>query len=186
MIRRPPRSTLFPYTTLFRSTLPILARARFVHEVDLLEAVGATAVVAEEYEGSIELVRQTLSHFDFHAAAVRKFADALREEDYGVIRVAKELEIDPWLADLLREEDHDWITVPAAFQPGMNLAELDVRARTGVSIVAVERGGTIDSVPAPTYTPRPGDRLLVLGAAGSLSLLAEFFEAEKSFESDSR
>src|SRR6266498_2209787 len=26
MIRRPPRSTLFPYTTLFRSTLPRVAR----------------------------------------------------------------------------------------------------------------------------------------------------------------
>src|SRR2546429_3777394 len=32
MIRRPPRSTLFPYTTLFRSrpVAPVLARARFV------------------------------------------------------------------------------------------------------------------------------------------------------------
>src|SRR5215469_18625122 len=28
MIRRPPRSTLFPYTTLFRPDLPILGRAR--------------------------------------------------------------------------------------------------------------------------------------------------------------
>src|SRR5689334_24644324 len=27
MIRRPPRSTLFPYTTLFRSTLPMNPRA---------------------------------------------------------------------------------------------------------------------------------------------------------------
>src|SRR5258708_10660198 len=27
MIRRPPRSTLFPYTTLFRSALPVAARA---------------------------------------------------------------------------------------------------------------------------------------------------------------
>src|SRR2546429_1919549 len=26
MIRRPPRSTLFPYTTLFRSTLPVFTR----------------------------------------------------------------------------------------------------------------------------------------------------------------
>src|SRR2546429_1778936 len=32
MIRRPPRSTLFPYTTLFRSsTLPVLRRGRFHH-----------------------------------------------------------------------------------------------------------------------------------------------------------
>src|SRR3712207_6865545 len=28
MIRRPPRSTLFPYTTLFRSRLPLRSRAR--------------------------------------------------------------------------------------------------------------------------------------------------------------
>src|SRR2546429_6067397 len=29
MIRRPPRSTLFPYTTLFRSPTPDAARARY-------------------------------------------------------------------------------------------------------------------------------------------------------------
>src|SRR5256885_7804660 len=28
MIRRPPRSTLFPYTTLFRSEVPLLGRVR--------------------------------------------------------------------------------------------------------------------------------------------------------------
>src|SRR2546430_2982707 len=31
MIRRPPRSTLFPYPTLFRSAVPILAVARPLH-----------------------------------------------------------------------------------------------------------------------------------------------------------
>ena len=36
MIRRPPRSTLFPYTTLFRSTPP--------GEIDLTGATGATVV----------------------------------------------------------------------------------------------------------------------------------------------
>src|SRR3712207_8223755 len=37
MIRRPPRSTLFPYTTLFRSGLP-------VHLLPLLRRAGAAAV----------------------------------------------------------------------------------------------------------------------------------------------
>src|SRR3712207_7201977 len=32
MIRRPPRSTLFPYTTLFRSTLDTLAAMRLARE----------------------------------------------------------------------------------------------------------------------------------------------------------
>src|SRR3954466_15977247 len=31
MIRRPPRSTLFPYTTLFRSIAPAIGRARIAH-----------------------------------------------------------------------------------------------------------------------------------------------------------
>lgn len=155
--------------------LPILARARFVHEVDSLEAVGASTVVAEEYEGSIEVLRQALTHFDFHPNAIRNFADALREEDYGVIRAAPELQIDPWLVELLREEKHDWVTVPMTFDAGMSLAELDVRARTGVSIVAVDRAGTIDAVPAPSFRPRAGDRLLVLGCPSSLTSLEGLF-----------
>src|SRR2546427_7378711 len=36
MIRRPPRSTLFPYTTLFRSTIPThLAGDKYVSAVDV-------------------------------------------------------------------------------------------------------------------------------------------------------
>jgi len=95
-----------------------------------------------------------------------------------VIRSAPELEIDPWLVELLREEEHDWITVPSTFRSGLSLAELDVRARTGVSIVAVDRAGAIDTVPAPTFTPRAGDRLLVLGASSALSSLEGLFKME--------
>src|SRR5690349_23309162 len=31
MIRRPPRSTLFPYTTLFRSLIPLECRAKYLY-----------------------------------------------------------------------------------------------------------------------------------------------------------
>src|SRR5256886_5431040 len=36
MIRRPPRSTLFPYTTLFRSAIGGLAKGNLVKEIDAL------------------------------------------------------------------------------------------------------------------------------------------------------
>src|SRR3712207_8592222 len=45
MIRRPPRSTLFPYTTLFRSRRDPLVEARLQHEVE--RRLGGTADVAE-------------------------------------------------------------------------------------------------------------------------------------------
>src|SRR5688572_31259077 len=37
MIRRPPRSTLFPYTTLFRSRLRLRRRATDLHLADVAE-----------------------------------------------------------------------------------------------------------------------------------------------------
>src|SRR5688572_33216827 len=44
MIRRPPRSTLFPYTTLFRSGDSFAPRARVVDELDELQPVTPRAV----------------------------------------------------------------------------------------------------------------------------------------------
>src|SRR2546430_6322490 len=46
MIRRPPRSTLFPYTTLFRSQLhhPQQALAALAHLVAACRAVGANRI----------------------------------------------------------------------------------------------------------------------------------------------
>src|SRR3712207_6908803 len=54
MIRRPPRSTLFPYTTLFRSTHDMSAVQRFCDRAMLLEKgriveMGETDLVSERY-----------------------------------------------------------------------------------------------------------------------------------------
>src|SRR2546421_7237169 len=57
MIRRPPRSTLFPYTTLFRS-------AKYIHVVghpvvnasgDVIELVGTAMDVTEQHEARAAL-----------------------------------------------------------------------------------------------------------------------------------
>src|SRR5256886_13856461 len=54
MIRRPPRSTLFPYTTLFRSTPPIFAHVPLILGADksrLSKRHGATDVNMYRTEG---------------------------------------------------------------------------------------------------------------------------------------
>src|SRR5689334_24124195 len=50
MIRRPPRSTLFPYTTLFRSDDAVARRAAAQHDVDARRA--AVAAAAHEVAGA--------------------------------------------------------------------------------------------------------------------------------------
>src|SRR2546422_8579412 len=48
MIRRPPRSTLFPYTTLFRSTEALHGLARALQDLDRLdEAIEVSNRIAE-------------------------------------------------------------------------------------------------------------------------------------------
>src|SRR2546430_11448439 len=44
MIRRPTRSTLFPYTTLFRSYTDVRQRPQRSHEIDRVLALGGVAV----------------------------------------------------------------------------------------------------------------------------------------------
>src|SRR5256886_17629732 len=51
MIRRPPRSTLFPYTTLFRSRAPL----RLQRALDARTAVGAAVMLEESLNPSLQL-----------------------------------------------------------------------------------------------------------------------------------
>src|SRR5471030_3347761 len=54
MIRRPPRSTLFPYTTLFRSGLGLLARLGRRGLTDLL---GDAVLRSEEHTSELQSLR---------------------------------------------------------------------------------------------------------------------------------
>lgn len=147
---------------------PILARTRYVREVDYLSSAGATIVVAEEFEGSIELVARALETFDVPMGAIARFTEALREEGYGAIRAPAALPIDPWLIELLDHTETEWVEVPLAFVDGPTLGELDIRAQTGGNVLVIERGANSHPNPPPHFALKGGDRLLVLGGAENL------------------
>src|SRR5437868_10236764 len=75
MLRRPPRSTLFPYTTLFRSHAETRAAAR--HEVAddegvgavLIDVLGTKANAADALAGGLMTVKP---HLDTSDVAVRE------------------------------------------------------------------------------------------------------------------
>src|SRR2546430_16683429 len=65
MIRRPPRSTLFPYTTLFRSTVALSQRHEAFHPPEQrvrvvllgLHVDGLVVVLGVDDRGEVELLR---------------------------------------------------------------------------------------------------------------------------------
>jgi CPA2 family monovalent cation:H+ antiporter-2 len=156
---------------------PILARTRFVRDVDELYDAGATVVVAEEFEGSLEVASQTLELFEIPVGAIRNFTDALREEGYGAIRVSPQARLDPWLTELLQEVSTQWIEVPGDFEGETSMLSLGIRERTGANIVGVDRDGVMTANPAPIFELTAGDRLLVIANSDQIrelnALLAE-------------
>lgn len=152
---------------------PVLARTRYVREVDPLESAGASSVVAEEFEGSIELVARALEIFGIPAGAIARFTQALREEGYGAIRSPAALPMDPWLVELLDQVSTQWVEVPADLPEHVTLERLDVRARTGANVLVIERDGVSTTNPGPDFALRSGDRLLVLGDKANLEALGD-------------
>src|SRR3712207_8461599 len=63
MIRRPPRSTLFPYTTLFRSNpnLHIMSQVSWEKNIDKLKKAGANEVISPSAVSGRRMVSELLS-----------------------------------------------------------------------------------------------------------------------------
>src|SRR3712207_7540409 len=98
MIRRPPRSTLFPYTTLFRSLSELLAFRRTIH---LAEATGAAVyfvhtsaregveAVAEARAKGLPIYAETLHHYACFTRS-EEHTSELQSRQYLVCRLLLE------------------------------------------------------------------------------------------------
>lgn len=65
-----------------------------------------------------------------------------------------------------------WIVVPAGSAAiGGTLRSLDLRAKTGATVVAVERAGAVSRNPGPDWAIAPGDVLAALGDAAQIAAL---------------
>src|SRR3712207_7850414 len=87
MIRRPPRSTLFPYTTLFRSAQT---------EADLLKwaqdwhALGALPFPSEEYNAALEQLTERFAGRGVMAGRSEEHTSELQSRQYLVCRLLLE------------------------------------------------------------------------------------------------
>src|SRR3989442_15110925 len=75
MIRRPPRSTLFPYTTLFREhfDLPAIAQHRYGHDdlfLGIAEHLVETRIEVQQLSGVVETLHHRLERVLFRQERV--------------------------------------------------------------------------------------------------------------------
>ena len=153
-------------------SVPILARTRFVLEGRRARASRCdSGRSVEELEATLELIgggAQGLSAF--RAKQSRALPRNCAKKVTSSLRTP-EVILDPWLSELLEGVASQWVEVPESLEGDPSLLDLAVRARTGATIVAIERQGSVTTPPEPTFRLRAGDRLLALGNPGTIERL---------------
>ncbi len=155
---------------LARSLSPrafLLVRTRYVAEIDALHDAGASQVIPEEFETSIEIFTSVLREFHLPTNLVQAQVRLLRQERYSLLRgrklpraVVESLEL--LLAEGVTET---FLLLQHSAAVGLSLGELGLAsAETNAArVVAVVRGGEVLPAPGPDVVLRVGDTVVVTG-----------------------
>jgi len=144
-------------------SLHVIVRTRFVAEVDRLYAQGASVVVPEEFETSLQLVALIMEAYGAAHGAIERERDLIRAENYGLLTQAAPGPATP-LAGLLRAAELHQVSLPEGGSGvGKTLRDLDLRARTGALVVAIIRRGELIPNPEPSLPLESGDVLVLYG-----------------------
>lgn len=153
-----------------RPDLFILARTRFVNEVDLLYRLGASRVIPEEFETSIEVFSHVLKEFGVPDNIIDAQITMVRAGGYAMLRGrpadrAARADIVRWLEESATQTH---LIEPGSAADGHTLRELDLRAATGASVIAMVRNGQAATGPAAEAPLRAGDVLVLVGTHAAL------------------
>ncbi len=145
--------------------LPIIARAATTAGVKSLASLGAQEVIHPELEGGLQIVRRTLLQLGFPLSKVQEYADAVRGDYYDTsINTEQERQL---LHDLLSASDNIgiiWLRLEADNAlAGRSLAEANLRATVGASVVAILRDRELITNPEPTAILRANDLMGLVG-----------------------
>ena len=157
----------------------IIVRTHFVRAIEDLTRLGASEVVVEEFEASVELFALVLEFYEVPSNTIRREVDAVRSEHYSMLRgesrpdlqldTLKHLGIHSALDLVQVEEDSAAV--------GGNPSTLNLRRDTGATLVAVVRDGKAFYKRDATFQFRVGDTAVLVGEQEALERGAALFRS---------
>jgi CPA2 family monovalent cation:H+ antiporter-2 len=148
----------------------IIARTRFVTEMQPLYALGASEVVPEEFETSVEIFARTLAHYLVPEHEIHRFVAQVRCEGYGIFRGASRQAAACDIPHCIPDVELATLQVAqGSALVGKTLAEVALRTRYGVSVLAVRRDSEVLPNPDGTLALQADDVAVILGAPDKLA-----------------
>ena len=145
--------------------LPIIARAASEEGTKRLTELGAQDVIHPELEGGLEIVRHTLLQLGFPLQEIYSYTDAVRRDHYDLqLNTEEEHRLLHDLLDAAKGIEIKWFRL-AQDSPlvGQTLANANLRAQTGASVVALLREGDLIANPKSVTVFHTGDRIGLIG-----------------------
>jgi monovalent cation:H+ antiporter-2, CPA2 family len=157
----------------------IIVRTRYVSEIEELKKLGADEVIPEEFETSIQISTRVLSFFNVPLNVTKEYISKLRESSYiPLLNVS----VGDNLSKLVKGKFHHlssnlatYLVEENSISAGKSIAELNFRAKTGATIIAVKRDDEIHLNPNASFILKPGDLVLALGKPAELEKVIELF-----------
>ena len=154
-----------------------VVRTRYVRSIDDLMRLGASEVVVEEYEATIELFARVLEGYDVPTYAIHRELEAIRAEHYQLLRREDR---PPLALDALKHlgihRALDMVEVEEGSTAlGESPTSLQLRRQTGAVVIAVVRDGKAIYQRDPDFAFRPGDIAVMVGDRESLARTEKLF-----------
>jgi len=145
--------------------LRIIVRTRYLAEMNDLKAVGANEVIPEEFETSVEIFARVLHHYHIPKNAIHHRIDQIRNDNYTMLRgvrlPSKALSERQAFLKGLHTEILE--VIPGSMADGRSIKSLRLRAETGATILAVQRGDEVHQNPSPDFHLHAEDTVLMIG-----------------------
>ncbi len=151
--------------------LPVVARAEDIEDLRRLQGLGLEATVSPVCEAGLEMARLTLTQLALPTWEIQQVLDSMRKELY--LERFESFQAGAPLPAIRHGGlllDLSWIELaPGSPMDGKSLKELELRTRTGASVVGVVRQEAFYPNPPAEFRLTVGDRLAVMGDVAQLA-----------------
>ena len=162
----------------------IIARTRFVLEVNDLFLLGASEVIPEEFETSVEIFTRLLKKFNIPRNEIDDYVELVRADGYRMFRSASIESITPMeQRNLVKGMELVSYKVEHGSEAhGKKIIDLEIRKKYGVTILVINRGEQIMQNPDPETAFLPGDVIMLVGLPEQVSSVCELFSENACVE----
>ncbi len=160
----------------------IVVRTRFVHEIDVLYDLGASDVIAEEFESSIEVFSRVLNRFMVPHDEVETLVNDIRSAHYGVFRQQESERPMASQQIAVRLPDVELTSVRVESNTpleGITLEHSQLRQRFNLTVLAIERHRTSHAQPDPQWLIQAEDILVLMGSKSATQALKQFLKQSR-------